>query len=349
MEARPFITEARQVELGEALVDREVTRGAGTLVTGTTLALDTSTLSLPSGRRSWYLAKRWCYGSVRPRWFIYPLYAVAFYFVSMPVMYIVGHFGMYPGDLYSRGPLYGNCSEHELVSRGGRSVPFVRCTHRRTRTLQGGEEPVVPVLLFGGNAMNMYSSMASMQGLLPIEASWQAYAMSPPGFQYASRAGWTTMTNTLEDAEALLDRATNETGGETAVVFGWSLGSSVAAGLAAEAQERVRCVALGNPFTSMIDEVLAVTLYLTSPWIYVVDKWPTASWASSLHVPTMVLDSTEDALISTRMHGAVYEAATSEKKRLLQRKAGHMDMAAFTTDLANALSELCLPSKEDEL
>jgi len=306
-------------------------------------------LIVPEGQRE---AGRWCTRRERycccvlPKWVALLLRAGTVFAASYPALYLFGHFAIYPGDSRVPTPAQlapGACEEFTFQGAGGRSVPGIHCL-RWSKSLGGDKKDAAaaPAIVFGGNAMNMYDTALSMPGLLPRgHTSWEVFSMSLPGFQYSPRRGWTSQSGALEDAKGLLAYVRERTG-QDSVVIGWSLGSSLAAGLAAAGDAAgVKCVILGNPFTTMREEALAVTHGLVAPWVVLLDEWPTASWARSLRVPTIVVSGTEDRLIPPRMHTAVYNAVSSDKKRLIERQAAHMNFGAFARPLWEAIPEVC--------
>merc|ERR1740123_2243052 len=119
----------------------------------------------------------------------------------------------------------------------------------------------------------MYDSAQHMPMLLPEGESWQVFSMSMPGRQYAGgRQVPTSPEEAVQEALALLAHVRDETGQE-AVIFGWSLGSSLAAGLAAHAAPgHVRCLMLGNPFTSFRELASKLTFGIAAAYFYLLDE-----------------------------------------------------------------------------
>eukprot|EP00928_Gymnodinium_smaydae_P039994 TRINITY_DN27201_c0_g1_i1.p1 TRINITY_DN27201_c0_g1~~TRINITY_DN27201_c0_g1_i1.p1 ORF type:complete len:365 (+),score=35.03 TRINITY_DN27201_c0_g1_i1:1-1095(+) len=293
-----------------------------------------------------------------PRWAWFSLCTLAFYFASLPFVFYIGHYIMYPGDPVGTPSLIKNepCTTVALnTAAHNTSFVAVHCSYRRP-----GATQVLPVILFGGNAMNVYSTIAEMPKLLPRNVTLEVFSMSFPGFQYSPYAWshthdvdasfgdvqnmaypWTGQATSFQFAEALLAYAEKEVG-KPPLVFGWSLGSSLAAGLATKQGSSVQCLVLGNPFTSMWTEVLEVTRYIGLPWMILFDRWPTEMWVRSFRSPAIVLSSIEDSLIPKWMHTAVYDALGSDKKVLIEKNADHMDMRPFARSLSAAVHRLCL-------
>uniref|UniRef100_A0A6U6JAD9 AB hydrolase-1 domain-containing protein n=1 Tax=Zooxanthella nutricula TaxID=1333877 RepID=A0A6U6JAD9_9DINO len=286
----------------------------------------------------WTQPTQCCCCSV-PRWTILPLILAIVYVAGMPIVYILGHFLFYPGDDYRT--VAEGCEEFSF-SVGDHTVPGLRCGWPTLPSVQAQvrSKSVRPVVVIGGNGMDMYDSAAVMRKAFPIGDTWQVYAMSMPGFQFQPRREWWTRPDVaLEDAHALLDYALRETGRDSAVVYGWSLGSSVATGLAASSPGKTQCLMLGNPFTTMRAAAMAMTFNLVAPWLYLLDDWPTERWAREVHSPTIVMSSLQDNIVPVHMHTDVFKSIPAKPKVLLERQAEHMDMEAFMT--ASAVNAVC--------
>eukprot|EP00929_Paragymnodinium_shiwhaense_P056258 TRINITY_DN28162_c0_g1_i1.p1 TRINITY_DN28162_c0_g1~~TRINITY_DN28162_c0_g1_i1.p1 ORF type:complete len:345 (+),score=47.42 TRINITY_DN28162_c0_g1_i1:99-1133(+) len=285
----------------------------------------------------------WCCG-LPPRFgWIACLFGV--YIVLIPVFYYCGWLGMYPGDGWE-GPdaqkAMRNCDvvhvASELHKANPSQMPVLRCM------VNPGKTSPQSVVLFGGNAMNMYTSMYSMPFVLPASRTYDVFASSYPGEQYGNPNGWASQDSMTKQAMSLMKHVENATG-VPPVVFGWSIGTSVAAATASSYPAgRLKCVILGNPFTDMQSMVLRLTYYLTLPWLFVFDQWPTEKWASSIKAPTIVLSSTADQVIPAWMHNRVFEAlpgASNDTEALLEEPVGHMDIEAFQDGLQDAFLRLC--------
>jgi len=277
--------------------------------------------------------------------------SMAFVALSFPAASALADALMYPGDNFvpSRSMLRkwwgGSCSEFNFTTLDESYAPGITC---RLKAQDG-----VPVIIFGGNAMNMYDSVmpGSMPSMLPTGASLNVFSMSLAGSRYAPRTGDFSIEQSLKDAKSLLTHVHNQTG-KASVLFGWSLGTAVAASIAADASPgMVRCVVLGNPFTTMHEEAAAflhLPVWLLKPWLSRVALLPTVMWAKMLHVPTVVLASTDDEVIPSSMHSAVYKAVTSDKKLIIEKKATHNELGAFVQPLRRFLEESCVERGDDD-
>jgi len=241
---------------------------------------------------------------------------------------------LYVGDWYhEKGP----CTEFDFKAFDGGDLKGLQC-HAGVESEQRR-----PAIVFGGNAMDMYDSAQHMPMVLPQGESWAVYSMSMPGRQYAGgRKVETSPNEAIKEALALLAHVKGETG-QDAVVFGWSLGSSLAAGLAAHAAPgNVRCLLLGNPFTSFRELASKLTFGLGGLYYYLLDQWTTADWVAKVQAPTVVYSSLHDTLIPVKMHTEVYERSAAPKKMLIERQAGHMSFRPFVS-AADDVLEMCSP------
>jgi len=278
-----------------------------------------------------------------PRWAWCSICVAFLYMLAVPFIYVIGHVAVYPGAPFGspQNINWNICNETAIPNSGNRTLLGIRCQ------TGSGSGPRYPMILFGGNAMNMYDTMAAMSDMLPPDHNWDVFSMSMAGFQYGLQNSakpsdaikWSSQKVAMEDIADLLQHVSDLTGEAQISVFGWSLGSSMAAGLAhlSSDQKQVRCVVLGNPFTSLRSEVLAKTMWLTLPWLYLFDEWPTQAWASEFKMPTIVLSSTMDEVIPQTMHKAVYSAIPAPDKLLIEKHTTHMALSQFTKEFRSAL------------
>lgn len=219
--------------------------------------------------RPYCLQKAHCCCCLTPRWAVCPICVAVCYVLLIPILYVVAHYLAYPGDDYVPNQLNLDYLDYScrLINFTGRygDVLAEKC-------LPKDVSEGVPVLAFGGNGMNMFSTTASVVSFLPRKVNWEVYSMSFPGAQYAPRKGWTTEGWTEADALDLLHHL-YRLKGQPIVIFGWSLGTSVAAGVASKQPDEVRCILLGNPFTSLRDVASSWTYGFSTPFFYVLDEW----------------------------------------------------------------------------
>jgi len=183
------------------------------------------------------------------------------------------------------------------------------------------------LVVFHGNAdlavnqIPWAERLASRTGLLVVVPEYRGYGGldGTPTYEGAcrdSRAAYAVVRDTLGIAP---DRIT---------IYGHSLGSAIAAELAAET--RPRALVLESPFTS----VRAMASWLVAPRVPVLWRliarvhWDTEALAAALDVPVWVAHGTRDGVIPARMGQAVYDAARVKGELLLVPGAGHNDVAA---------------------
>jgi pimeloyl-ACP methyl ester carboxylesterase len=146
---------------------------------------------------------------------------------------------------------------------------------------------------------------------------------------YGISGGSPSESGLYADAEAVLDHlAADGTGPARVVLYGASLGSGVAAEMAA----RGRCAALVlvSPFTS-IAAVARRMLPLLPTEHLVRDRFDTLGKAARIHVPTLVVHGDHDGVIPFAMGEAVTKAIAGATL-LVVPGAGHDDLLARDGD-----------------
>ncbi len=145
---------------------------------------------------------------------------------------------------------------------------------------------------------------------------------------YGGNPGRPSQQGLLADARAGARALERHSGLDPArtVYFGESLGTAVAAGLAAERPPAATI--LRSPFPS-----LAAVGQRRFPWLPVrlllVDHFPTAQWISAYSGPTLVITAARDEIVPTDLSVQVAEAAGGGAEVVTVRAAGHNDPALF--------------------
>lgn len=262
----------------------------------------------------------------------------------LPTVYYVGHFLIYVGDEFSDP---GTCDPFTFKGSDNVILTGLRCLYGTERDAGEQIERPIPIIVLGGNGMDMYDSARSMAMFLPPEVTWKVFSLSMPGSQYAGgRNVWTTPDEALMEAQALLIHVVAEHG--PTLLFGWSLGSSLAAGVAAGAEvNMVRCLLLGNPFTSIRDVAMEWTHNLIYPYIYLFDQWPTVEWVQHVNKPTIIMSALADDIVPMHMHEKVYLHSASTEKVLIERMASHMEFEPFKDAAADKIRDWCMPPPSD--
>lgn len=138
---------------------------------------------------------------------------------------------------------------------------------------------------------------------------------------------------------------------ESIVVYGESLGTGVAARLAAETS--VGGVILDSPFTSLVEVAVA-----RHPWLpvepFVLDRYETIKIVDKIEAPILVLHCEQDPIVPVAMGYRVYEAA-SEPKRIATfaegRHLNHTQFGSFAVVrefLDSCMATSRLPTPRDE-
>ena len=182
------------------------------------------------------------------------------------------------------------------------------------------EHPRGALLYAHGNAGNISHRLDSIKlfhnlGLSVFIFDYRGYGRS---------SGKADEEGTYRDAEAAWQHLTAQRGIAPAhiVVFGESLGSSVAAHLAA--QHRPGALILASAFTSVPD--LASDLYPLLPVRWITRyRYDTQRYLQNVHAPVLIAHSREDEIVPF-LHGQTLYAAAREQKRFLELRGGHNDL-----------------------
>ena len=190
--------------------------------------------------------------------------------------------------------------------------------------VQGSSSRVV--LFFHGNAGNISHRLESIRQFLGLGLSvfiidYRGYGRSggrpaEPGLYLDAEAAWRYLTG---------DRGVAP---EDIVVFGRSLGGSVAAWLAA--RQRPAALIVESSFTSVPDAARDFYPWLPVRWLSRL-RHSTVDYVRAVRCPTLVVHSRDDEIIAFRHAEAIY-AAANEPRTLLTLRGGHND--AFVTDEA---------------
>ena len=167
-----------------------------------------------------------------------------------------------------------------------------------------------------------------------ITQSMNAAVFLPELRGYDGLAGRPTYTAAARDARAAYEyvRSTLGVPQERIAYFGHSLGSAIAAELAAE--HRPTALLLQSPFSSaraMARRMSLPGLTLLWPLVSRV-HYDTGRLVAALHVPVSVAHGTSDRIVPVRMGRAVYDAAAVKGELLIVRGAGHNDVAEVAAD-----------------
>jgi fermentation-respiration switch protein FrsA (DUF1100 family) len=156
-------------------------------------------------------------------------------------------------------------------------------------------------------------------------AGWGALLVEYRG--YGGNPGAPTEKGLMLDAEAALATLRRlDVPPSRTVVWGESLGSNLAARLAAE--QAFAAVILESPFTSVA--ALARKFYPFVPVdLLLKDRFDTLSFIAAVRAPVLILQGGRDHLVPPSMGRTLYEAAAAPKQLWVAPEADHNDLGMF--------------------
>ena len=188
------------------------------------------------------------------------------------------------------------------------------------------------LLFFHGNAGNISHRLESIRQFRSLGLS--VFIIDYRG--YGQSKGRTTEKGMYRDAEAAWRYLTRDRGIDASdiVIFGRSLGASVASWLAAEYPPSALIVE--SSFTSVPDIAQELYPWLPARWLSRL-KHATRDYVRDVRCPVLVVHSRDDEIIPFH-HGEAIFAAASEPRSLLEIRGGHND--AILVDEQNYLEGL---------
>jgi fermentation-respiration switch protein FrsA (DUF1100 family) len=188
------------------------------------------------------------------------------------------------------------------------------------------------LIFFHGNAGNISHRLDSIRqfqnlGLSVLIIDYRGYGQS---------TGRTTESGIYRDADAIW-RYLTETRGvrpNNVVIFGRSLGASVAARLAA--QQNPLALIVESSFTSVPDIAQELYPWLPARWLSRLSH-ATRDYIREVHCPVLVIHSSDDEIIPYH-HGQAIFAAAPEPRTLLTLRGSHND--AFLWDESSYIEGL---------
>ncbi len=180
------------------------------------------------------------------------------------------------------------------------------------------------LLFFHGNAGNISHRLESIQQFLNLGLS--VLIIDYRGF--GRSGGKTTEKGIYRDADAAWRYLTEDRGisASDIVIFGRSLGASVAAQLATQHQPLALIVE--SSFTSVPDIAQELYWWLPARWLSRF-RHATRQYIRDVHCPVLVTHSRDDEIIPYH-HGEAIFAAANEPRTLLALRGSHND--AFLRD-----------------
>ncbi len=174
------------------------------------------------------------------------------------------------------------------------------------------------VLYFHGNSGNVSTRWRRFRQIL--DSGFGLYAPSYRG--YAGSEGAATEAALISDGLEHFDKAAAF--GAPVIIHGESLGTGVAAAVAAERPD-ARLLVLEAPYTALVDRA-----FEQYPWLPVgllmKDQMPTRERISHVGVPLLILHGTEDTVIPVEHGKRLFERAREPKQIRIIDGAGHSEL-----------------------
>ncbi len=188
------------------------------------------------------------------------------------------------------------------------------------------------LLFFHGNAGNISHRLFSIRQFLELGLS--VLIIDYRG--YGQSGGRVNEHGFYRDADAAWRYLTGERGidADDIVIFGRSLGGSVAAKLASRVEPKA--LILESSFTSVPDAAQDIYPWLPARLLSRL-RHATREYVRDVHCPVLVVHSRDDEIIPYH-HGEDIYAAANEPRAMLTLRGGHND--AIATDEANYISGL---------
>lgn len=117
---------------------------------------------------------------------------------------------------------------------------------------------------------------------------------------------------------------------EPLIVLGESLGTGVAAALAAAAPERVTGLLLVTPFDSLASVAQHHYPLLPVRWI-MRDRYPAAEWLVDYRGPAVFLLAGADDVVPAKFGETLFDGYTGPKSKMVVEAAGHNDVTELLT------------------
>ena len=217
--------------------------------------------------------------------------------------------GLQLSGWYVPAPLEGR-TEAASVPLGG----------RREKFLTGPAENSQFTILFchgnGGNMMHCLDSIDIFHNL-----GLSCFIFDYRG--YGNSSGEPTEEGTYLDAEAAYKWLTEKKKipSDNVIVFGWSLGGSIAAQLAAKT--KVGGLVVESTFTSYVDIGTRFYPYMPVRW-FARFRYDTLDYIKAVHCPVMLIYSRDDEIMPFEFGLQLYEAA-NQPKELVEIFGSHND------------------------
>ena len=177
-------------------------------------------------------------------------------------------------------------------------------------------------LVFHGNAGHSLHRQYLARGLQSSDTGpgWDVYLFEYPG--YGSRDGSPGEEAIMNAAAEALERLLSEDEERPVYLVGESLGSGVAAKLAAGFPESVPGVFLITPFTNL-EDVGAATFPRSLVRAILRDRFDAEAVLQSYDGRVAVLIAGQDEVVTSELGEELYESFSGEKRKWVQEEASH--------------------------
>jgi pimeloyl-ACP methyl ester carboxylesterase len=175
-------------------------------------------------------------------------------------------------------------------------------------------------MVLHGNAGYALHRVYYARGFAALDEGWQVFLFEYPG--YGARDGSPSEEAIKRAALAALQRLLDEDDARPVYLVGESLGSGVAAYLAAEYSAQVAGLLLVTPFTSLVDvaahhyPVLPVRLFLR-------ERYDNREALARYGGPVAFLLAGRDEIVPTRLGRELYDRYRGPKWLRVDENAGH--------------------------
>lgn len=237
------------------------------------------------------------------------------YVVLILVLYGAQRRLIYHPDQTAPAPAAHGVPEMQAV---GVPTPDGLTLHSWWRPPTSAHAPVM--IYFHGNAGNLDARADKVRPYLDA-----GYGVLLAGYRYNSGAGGSPSEDALiADGKATMRFVAEQSyPPDRIVLYGESLGSGVAAGVAA--QKPVAALALEAPFTSVADVAQDIYWYMPARWL-VRDRFDSAARLRNLNVPVLIVHGAEDRVVRPKFARRLYEAANEPKALHMIEGAHHLDL-----------------------
>ena len=162
---------------------------------------------------------------------------------------------------------------------------------------------------------------------------WGVYMMTYRG--YGGSSGDPTEANNVADAGLAYAALVREGVAPNAIIaYGESLGSGIAARIAAERQ--VAGLILDAPYTSIVDVAAKAYPFLPVRTL-LIDRYETTRYIASVKVPLLVLHGERDPVVPVAMGREVARLANEPKRLVIFPNGGHSDLYINGNDAIDAV------------